>query len=659
MKRVIIFIPFILFCALTLYFEDNKNFLERDNFSLAKNYTEGVLNSEYYGITHFSDYKISANLDTESKTLSVKEKIVWVNKSFYPTNQIWLKLDANSLKSNNTEYTNKNYITPSEETGFVITKILVNNKPYNLIYQNTVSLTQNDSTSAKIILDSLINSNDSVNISIEYNLKVPSPTYGLGYAKNREFYFFTDWFIKVAVFNYGKWYNYPTPSYINYFSEFSKFNINLTVPKGYYCGASAKAINKDSSQNKTIYTFKQSGIHDFVWFTAQNIVKKEYLYKRKNQSPVFIYVYAQPEKERHIDRYIKIINSSLQYLESELGVYPYQSLTVVDLPRTYSNLDKEYPNLIAVKSALISPVKTQQPEYEIAKHIAHQYFYGIVANNEIIDPWLDEGFSKFFASKIVENYYGKGYSNFNLVTYMPVFGLNIFSYNEIPLIYSLGDFPYSPWEANLLKYYNNNSVGAISNNVYEFPNSISYQVMSSIKPELMLLSLEKYLGKAKFKNVVYTYYNRYKFKHPSSKDFINIVKRKTNDNLNWFFNNLIENSSSFDYKIKYVKKVKKNEYEVYAERLGDGVFFNKVALYTTKDTLYNVWNDDKKWKIFRFSTNNEVIGAEIDPERINYLDINFANNSYLVNSNYLITFSLAVRWFFWIQNALMIMGSIV
>ena len=659
MKRVLIFIPFLLFCALTYYFEDTKTILNRKNFSVSESYTEGVLNSEFQNITSFSSYIISTELDTTNKTLSVNEKIIWVNKSSFPTNQIWFKLDANALKSNNTEYANKNFIYSQEQTEFSNININVNNKKYSLVYQNTVTSTLDDSTSAKIVLDSLIQSNDTVKINIKYTLKIPIPTYGIGYAKSREFYLFTDWFIKVSVYNSGKWYNYPTPSYINYFSEFSRFDITVTVPKGYYCGASSKAINKVTKQNKTTYIFKQFGIHDFTWFTAQNIIKKEYLYKRPNLPPIYIAIYAQPEKEKHINRYEDVINFSLKFLESELGSFPYQSLSVVDLPRTYADLNKEYPNLIAVKSSYISPIKTQQPEYEIAKLIAEQYFYGILANNEITEPWLDEGFSKFYASKIIEKYYGKGYSNFNLVKYMPVFGLNIVSYNEIPIIYSLGDFPYSQWESNLLKYYNNNSVGAISNNVYEFPNKTSYEVMSTIKPELMLLTLEKYLGKEKFRDVISTYFNNFKFKHPIGKDFIKIVKRKSDENLNWFFTNIIDNSSSFDYKIKYVKKVKKNEYEVYAERLSDGVFYNKVALYTTKDTLYSRWTDDKKWKIFRFTTKNEVIGAEIDPDKINYLDINFANNSYLINPNYLITFSLAVRWFFWIQNALMIMGSIV
>ena len=52
------------------------------------------------------------------------------------------------------------------------------------------------------------------------------------------------------------------------------------------------------------------------------------------------------------------------------------------------------------------------------------------------------------------------------------------------------------------------------------------------------------------------------------------------------------------------------------------------------------------------------MGAEVDPYRKNLLDINFANNSYMIDEHYGASLSLAVRWFFWIQNALMILGSI-
>ena len=128
--------------------------------------------------------------------------------------------------------------------------------------------------------------------------------------------------------------------------------------------------------------------------------------------------------------------------------------------------------------------------------------------------------------------------------------------------------------------------------------------------------------------------------------------------MTWFFDNVYRNSYTFDYGIKDVAKLDKNIYAVFAERLGDGVFKNDVALYTDKDTLYSHWDGSEKWKILLFETKNKVIAAEIDPRRKNMLDINFANNSYTVEKNYGASISLVLRWFFWVQNALLLLGSV-
>jgi hypothetical protein len=369
-------------------------------------------------------------------------------------------------------------------------------------------------------------------------------------------------------------------------------------------------------------------------------------------------IFVQPEKENRINRYKTAIINSLNYLEQKLGYFPYNNFTLVDLPRTFPNTSHSFSNLALLKTNLFSPEKSLEPEFDITYILSKQYFDNIICVNSITEPWVTNGFAKYYSTKILEKYYSKASYSFKIAAYVPIYGLNFISYNEIPLIYSLGNFEYSPFEYYLPNYYNNHSVGSINNTSYEFPNKESYFVMSTIKPELAFLTLEKIIGKNDFDLCVKEFYNQNKFKYTSGNNFIKLCKNK-NPKLKIFFDNVFNKAAYFDYRIKYVKKINKNNYDVYAERLGDGIFYNKVALYTNKDTIYQNWSDDNKWKIFRFTTKNEVIGAEIDPDKINLLDINTANNSFLLNSNYLFPFSLTMRWFFWIQNALMILGSIV
>ncbi|MEK6553460.1 MAG: hypothetical protein AABZ54_08445 [Bacteroidota bacterium] len=159
-------------------------------------------------------------------------------------------------------------------------------------------------------------------------------------------------------------------------------------------------------------------------------------------------------------------------------------------------------------------------------------------------------------------------------------------------------------------------------------------------------------------NILKEYYNKYKYKHPRGADFINIVKRNCNEDMSWFFNEFYRTPKTFDYQVTSIKKSFTNEYEVLVERLGDGIFKNDVAFYTDKDTLYQKWGGIERWKILKFRTDNEVFAAEIDPYRKNLLDINFANNSLTVSHRVWASLSLSIRFFFWVQNALMVLGSI-
>lgn len=65
----------------------------------------------------------------------------------------------------------------------------------------------------------------------------------------------------------------------------------------------------------------------------------------------------------------------------------------------------EYPTLITAAAA-----GNLNPGYSLERtlvhEIGHQYFYGMVANNEFEEPWLDEGFTSYAEERLMEQEYG-------------------------------------------------------------------------------------------------------------------------------------------------------------------------------------------------------------------------------------------------------------
>jgi hypothetical protein len=659
MKKLVI-ASLIILLSILIYIAQGENYLQLSSkINSVEKYSDGILKSELKSLQNVADYNFDIEFFAEQKMIFVKEKIIWRNKTEFPTNEIYFHLYPNAYKNTNTHFA-KGYNISDEaaQTEIDIKKIFINGteKSYHFVHPEIFN--PHDSTVIKTTLEKEIIPDDSIEVYFEYELKIPQSVKRFGYARGRNFFFISQWFPKVGVFENGKWICSPYYPYLNFYSDFGKYNARIKVPHQFKIASTGVQTNKYNENEKSIYYFTQSGVHDFVWLATDEILQHNSVYTRKDGTEILIQTYVQPEREKYIYRYIQAVKNCLEYFEENIGIYPYQNISLVDVPRTSNAGGMEYPTLFTVSADLFSPQSTGWPEYLVAHEFAHQYFQGIIANNEVYEAWLDEGFASYLSTKIMFKYYPEIFNFFKFATYIPIYGLDFFSYKDIPIIYTLAEIQVPEGTQSIRSYYKNMTVGSIADTSSKLPTRISYVTNSYSKPELMLHALERFIGIEKMSLILKSYYNEQKFKHPRSHDFISVVKKNVNENLDWFFTGLLFSSHQFDYRITSVSRISGNEYEVLAERLQDGVFKNDIYLYTEKDTLKQIWDGKERWKQFRFKTEHEVIAAEIDPHRKNLLDINFANNSYTLENRVWGSWSLAIRVFFWVQNALMILGSV-
>ncbi|HEX2868438.1 MAG TPA: M1 family metallopeptidase [Ignavibacteriales bacterium] len=662
MKSILLILVVIAFAGLT-YLNDSGGALSTSELKPdheESNYGNGVLKNT--PVPSIANYKIKAELDPVSKTLQVSEELTWINKTDNPTGEIMLHLYPNAFRNSRTEFFKgrEAEFTNDSRSGIFLKDTRLNGSPVILQYVHPESGNPFDSTVAKVMLQKTLNPGDSVNLKFTYSILVPKSFQRLGYAAGRDFYFISQWFIKAGVFTGGKWICSEYHPFTNFFSDFGDYDVALTVPEKYTVASSGVETERQNiSDGKATYSFRQAGIHDFAWMAADNIISRNSEYIRSDKSRVTIKTYVQPENEKYMERYIQALKNSLTFFERFIGQYPYQTISLVDVPKTSLSRGMEYPTLITVRSDLFSPVETLSPESVTIHEFAHQYFYGMAANNEVYEAWMDEGLSSYLTDKIMERYYGHALISFKLFGFYPVFGLDFLSVSELPLVYTLGAYPVPEGMQALSGYYRSPSSSAIADTSYKLPDAQSYVISGYYKPELMLISMERYLGRGKVLSILKDFFNTYRFTHPKGEDFINTVLKDSPEDMNWFFSNMYSSSASFDYRIKYVRSTGlKDEYEVTAERPGDGIFKEDVVLYTDRDTILQKWNGEERWKKFIFRTPHEVLGAEIDPFRKNILDLNYANNSYIIHKQYGGSTNLTVRWLFWIQNLLLIISSI-
>ena len=65
----------------------------------------------------------------------------------------------------------------------------------------------------------------------------------------------------------------------------------------------------------------------------------------------------------------------------------------------------EYPTLFTSGTRWLAPTTTNGPEQVTVHEAGHQFFYGVIGNNEVEHAWLDEGLNTFATARTVDQYF--------------------------------------------------------------------------------------------------------------------------------------------------------------------------------------------------------------------------------------------------------------
>jgi hypothetical protein len=100
-------------------------------------------------------------------------------------------------------------------------------------------------------------------------------------------------------------------------------------------------------------------------------------------------------------RVLSAAAAQLALMNELVGPYPYEELDLVDVPGAFGGI--EYPGLVTVgtlgTSWVIEPV---------VHEVAHQWFYGLIGDDQLEEPWLDEAFATYATALYYENEIGSG-----------------------------------------------------------------------------------------------------------------------------------------------------------------------------------------------------------------------------------------------------------
>lgn len=635
-----------------------------------------------------ANYKIEVLLDTQEKAIEGYERITWRNDSKDIISELQFHLYMNAFKNSESTFMKEIAISRGKrensfkDWGFIrIDSMKIVDGPQLTSAMEYIQLddgNEADQTVMRVILPDELPPGKTIELDTWFYVKLPQIYARTGYTDD-DFYLIGQWFPKMGVYINGEWNCHQFHRHSEFFADFGVYDVTITLPEELIAGATGvlQSEKKNADRTKTVI-FHAEDVHDFAWTASPHFLIAEDQFEQ-----VKIMFYHQPNHQHQVQRHIETAKQTMGKFKEWFGEYPYSTLTIVDPPISGMRASgMEYPTFITAGTASFLPKGMRFPEMVTEHEFGHNYWQGMVASNEFEEAWLDEGVNTYFEIKMMEQMFGM---DANIVD---CFGLKI-----------------GEREFHRKGYIAAPSRDPIAKNSWEFYPK-TYGNYSYSKAALMLLTLENYLGPETMAKIMKTYFQRWKFKHPQSHDFIEIANEVSGQNLDWYFDQTLYGSDFLDYEVAEIRTSKvrkpkgigfekqmqsdsaetadsfsaevsddslktdslkangdaeaKTNYRSYVLVRRNGGVISPVELLIKFDDgaeILENWDGKARWHRFKYTKSARIVSAQIDPETKVWLDINFTNNSRTVDSLNSGPNRWWLKWLFWVQNLMQLVSS--
>lgn len=250
----------------------------------------------------------------------------------------------------------------------------------------------------------------SVEISMDFDITVPQSVelnYGvLAYADN--VLALAHAYPMICVYDDEGWNSEipPQDGDVTY-GETSFYIVKISAPRDLTLVASGSEIRRDKAgQTQTVYV-ANGPARDFYL-----VASPEYQETSKSFGEVTIRSYAPAGLAAGAEMALDVAAKSIAIFSRRYAPYPYTEFDIVSTPTLALGI--EYPGMVAITSHIYDvsgdyrglPTSVYM-ESTVAHEAGHQWFYALVGDDQLDDPWLDESLTQFITLQYYEDEYGQ------------------------------------------------------------------------------------------------------------------------------------------------------------------------------------------------------------------------------------------------------------
>lgn len=206
----------------------------------------------------------------------------------------------------------------------------------------------------------------------------------------------------VAVYDERGWHTeIPAATGDVIFHDASVYDVTLTAPAHLVVAATSATLGRtDHGDGSATWHLAGGPLRDF------NIVASaDYRTASTTVDGITVNSYFLPADDAGGRAALEWAARALAVYQTAFGPYPYRELDVAATGTRAAGI--EYPGLIALAQWLYSdPERQALFEAATVHEVAHQWWYNVVGNDQLNDPWLDEALAQYSAYLYFRDVYG-------------------------------------------------------------------------------------------------------------------------------------------------------------------------------------------------------------------------------------------------------------
>ena len=452
------------------------------------------------------EYVIDATLDPEAHTVTGTARILWTNESSEPAHELYLHLYLNAFESDETVFVRESggALRGDELTGhgridLISLERILADGPVDVLAHADDELMEGDRTQLRVPLAAAVPPGGTVILTTRFESHLPPVFARSGY--HESFHMVAQWFPKIARREPdGTWATFPYHGHGEFYADFARYDLTVTTPASFTVGATGALVEEREDDETATRRFVASRVHDAAFAAWDHFVERAF-----DHEDVRVRILHPPGYEPAVEEHERITRRGLTHFGRLFGEYPYPALTVIVPPRAASGAaGMEYPMLFCAAGGWFATpgLHIGAVEATTAHELAHQWFQGMIATNEVKWPMLDEGLTHWATGELLGHLYGRERSAVDW-----------------------GDIEIDFFELMRVTALRGDATPPPGTPAYAFERDSAYGRSVYARTSVVLETVRRVWGAARFNRALGTYAREQRFRHPEPEDLFDAFDR--------------------------------------------------------------------------------------------------------------------------------------